>query len=165
MRVVVYIDERDVPYADPGDRVDLTIFALGKKVQGQKIARLGSVIDKSSSMRVEIDVANQDNLLRAGMNGRATIFLAKATKEGMNLPLSCLYFGPTRTGVNLGGSIGGPRVYVIRGGKAHLTEIQTGYSRDDRTEVLSGLTTDDVVVSFPGDAKLQGAVVPVRVSK
>jgi RND family efflux transporter MFP subunit len=167
MRVVAYVDEQDVPYTDPGDPVDLSIPALpGRKFTGHKIARVSTAIDKSSSMRVEIDVDNSGNLLRPGMNARATIHLAEASKEGMSLPLSCILMGGNGYGGSLGplpAYTGPPAVYVIRDGKAHLREIKIGYTRQGRAEILSGLTADDVVVDSPGDAKLQGKVVPVRV--
>ena len=54
-------------------------------------------------------------------------------------------------------------VYVVRGGKAHLTPVQVSYQDDKRVEISSGVQADDRIVTDPHH--LKGETVPVEVEK
>jgi multidrug efflux pump subunit AcrA (membrane-fusion protein) len=104
-------------------------------------------------MRVEIDVPNPKQGLRPGMSGTATFHLGKVP-GAVRVPLSCFVTLPAGNKY---------AVYVVRDGKAHRTEVETGTEYEKEVEVLSGLKPADLVVIDPKG--LKGAVVPVEVKK
>lgn len=137
MRCVVQIPDLDVPYVNKGDEAEVEIDALsGRKFSGT-IARVSNSEDQTTrTMRTEIDLMNDKNLLRDGMYGKVTVKLDKAP-DGLTVPSSAL-IGESHSGK---GSL-----YVIRGGKAHKIEVGIGADNGVDTEIVSGLKADDDVV-------------------
>jgi RND family efflux transporter MFP subunit len=154
LRVVVPVPDRDVPYADKDDPVEIEFDALGgKKFQGKLARTQGAEDPLTRTMRVEVDLDNAKGELRAGMFAKVTILLAKGG-SGLTIPSACLVGGARE---------GQSSVYVVQGGKAVLKPIRTGLDNGVRVEVLSGLTErDQVVRRYSGSL---GAGTPVEVSE
>lgn len=149
MRVVVQVPENVIAHIEPGARVELTV-AGAKTLSGYKIARVGYAVDeKTGTMRVEIDVPNSLNLFRPGMHAQ-TILHVKGSPDALTLPLSCLV--ETKAGL---------AVYVLRDGTAQRTQVQVGWREAGRTEVVAGVTANDLVVLNPKGIK--GETAPVKV--
>ena len=153
MRVVVQVADRDVPYTSVGDEATIKVDVLpGKDFHG-KVARFADVLDpKSRTMRVEIDLANENDFLREGMSCLPTITLDSESKA-MSVPASALV-GKTDKGSGT--------VYVVRDGLARLVPVLLGQDDGRSMEILSGLlSTDQVVVRHTGAI---GEGIPVSVS-
>ena len=152
MRVVVQVADTDVPYVHVGNEATMRIPALpGIEFKG-KVSRLADAQDRETrTMRVEVDLSNHDNLLRAEMFGRTIIHLASLAKA-VQIPSSCLVGDASQ---------GEGKVYVVRDGVAHLEDVEIG--RDDglHVEVVGGLNIGDVVVAQPGTTLFDGAQVAV----
>jgi RND family efflux transporter MFP subunit len=140
VRVVTYIPDRDVPFADVGDKATVTLDALpGENFVGT-VSRFAYTEDTlSRTMRTEIDLENPKDRLREGMYGLATIILDPSTQY-LTVPTSAL---TGKTGQ------GEASVFVIRAGRAHLTPIKIGADDGLRVEVLSNLRPEDEVVLNP----------------
>ncbi len=153
MRIITAIPEEDVLFIEPGAPVDLTIAALHRRIDGLKVSRIGYVTDeRTRTMRVEIDVPNDQNALRPGMYVQTAIHLPKQPGQALSLPHRCIV---ARDGKKM--------IYVIRDGNACLVPVSLGASDQDRVEVLSGLQAADLVVTTPQD--LRGDTVPVRIKE
>jgi RND family efflux transporter MFP subunit len=113
----------------------------GRKFPG-KVARVSNSEDpQTKTMRTEVDLKNDDKLLRDGMYGKVTIRLEKAS-DALSVPSSALA-GESESGKGF--------LYVVRGGKAEKIEVRLGADDGLNTEILSGLNpSDDVVVHPPG---------------
>ncbi len=151
VRVVVEIAEQDVPATEVGAAVELRFVALpGVKFQGHKLSRIGFAVDpKTHTMRVEVDVPNPEQRLRPGMYGVATVHLQKGPAQALRVPADSVVM-----------HAGEEAVYVVRGGKAHRVAVGVGYSNGTETEILSGLQSEDLVVTNP--TGLKGSIVPVE---
>lgn len=78
VRIVVSVPERDAPHIRAGNAADVEIDAFPGKKWSAKVSRTSVVIDaKTRTMRVEVDVANSDGQIRAGMTASVAIILAK----------------------------------------------------------------------------------------
>jgi HlyD family secretion protein len=138
MRVVLQVPDLDVPFVNAGDDAIVEIDALpGRKFKGH-VARISNSEDpQTRTMRTEVDLINDKNLLRDGMYGKVTVFLEKAS-DALSVPSSALV-GESESGK---GSL-----YVVRGGKAHKVDVGIGADDGIHTEIVSGLNPDDDVVT------------------
>lgn len=139
MRVIVEVPDRIAPFVEAGDKAEVFLDSLpGRKFEGQ-VARISYAEDnKTRTMRCEVDLKNDEGLLRSGMYGLARIIAQTPSSDAVRIPSSCLV-GKVEGGVG--------SVYVVRDGHAHLTEVVVGYDDGDVAEILKGLTTSDRVVT------------------
>jgi HlyD family secretion protein len=154
MRVVVHVPDRDVVYANAGDPVTLSIDALAGEQFHGAIARVAESEDHMTrTMRIEIDLPNPKQRLRAGMYGRASIGL-ESHPERSTVPVSSVV---NRTGGGTGA------VNVVRDGRIHRAAVELGADDGASIEVISGLAADDnVVVRSPAPLEDGTAVVAKR---
>jgi len=83
-----------------------------------------------------------------------TIIVADGAK-GWTVPSSSVFTDPkTKT----------PAVFVVKNGKVRRTPVEIGQDDGSRTEILSGLTGDDVVVSRPTSELSDGAEVETEMA-
>lgn len=80
---------------------------------------------------------NKHNLFRDGMYGKVTVALEKAP-DGLNIPSSCVV-------EELGE--GEAVLYVARNNVARKIKVRIGADDGIRTEILSGLKPNDLVIS------------------
>jgi RND family efflux transporter MFP subunit len=143
LRVVVQVPDRDVPFTDAGDKAVLEIDALpGEEFQGVVARTADSENHQTRTMRTEVDIQNPKNLLREGMYGRVTLFLAPSP-AGVTVPSSCVVSDPKTKK---------PAVWVVRKDKAERVPVHVGVDNGVKAEILKGLeTTDEVVVRYNGN--------------
>jgi RND family efflux transporter MFP subunit len=151
MRVVVQVPDRDVPYCDPGDPATVEIDALpGEKFPG-KVARIGRSEDPETRlMHVEIDLPNPTGKICHGMYGRVTILLEKS--QLFALPASAVV-GKTQGGRG--------KVFVVRGGQAHVVPVVIGSDNGVSIGIVSGVTQADEVILQPSGDLSEGTPVEV----
>lgn len=156
IRVVVQIPERAIVQVEPGVPAEISFAAISGTQFASKVSRIGYVVDpKTGEMRAEIDVPNPDGKIRPGMFGRATLKLAKGSPDALRVPSAAIMILLPPLGDE-------KMVYVYREGKARMTRVRTGYTDGNETEVLSGLTAEDRIVTNPMGL-LRGDDVPVQI--
>jgi HlyD family secretion protein len=138
MRTIVQVPDPDVPFCNVGDPASVKIDALGGRLFKGAISRMAESEDlKDRTMRVEIDLPNDQGLLRDGMYGRVVIELEPPSKN-LTVPSTCLI---EETGQGDGA------VFVVRDGKVKRVPIRVGKDNGLRVEVLNGLTENDQVIA------------------
>jgi HlyD family secretion protein len=154
MRVVLPIPDTDVPFVNNGDKAVLQIVALPGKSFAGTISRFSETEDpQSRNMRTEVDLPNTDGLLHEGMYGRVTVILNPAAPHSVTIPSSGL-LGQSGTGEGT--------VYVVRDGKAHKVKVHVGNDNGVETEIISGLSSEDqVITSYNGSLSEGTPVKPV----
>jgi RND family efflux transporter MFP subunit len=148
MRVVVKMPEDYVSLTRPGDPAVFKLDFTDHVFKG-KVARIADSLDRDDkTMRTEIDLPNPVNELRDGMYGYATIELSKSLK-GLSVPSSSLVAtADSKTWL-----------FVVRDGRLHRIPVQVAINTGARTEVLSGLRPDDLVVVKPTEELSEGEAV------
>ncbi len=138
MRVKVQIPDADVPFTNPGDTATISIDALPGRHFDAKVSRIAAAEDpETRTMRIEIDMDNKGGLFRDGMYGKVTIALENAP-DGLNIPSSCVV-------EELGE--GAAVLFVVRDNIARKIKVRIGSDDGIRTEILSGLRPNDLVIS------------------
>jgi HlyD family secretion protein len=172
MKLQVDIDEADVGQVRVGQSATFTVDAWpGRKYTGV-ITRVGygsQTKDNVVSYPTVLAVSNEDLSLRPGMTGTAAI--VTVTRDNILLvPNAALRFTPASPSAPAGGPPGGivgklmprppsqpskpsmslangrPRVWVLRDGHTLATEVQTGTTNGQVTEVLGATLAEGTQV-------------------
>ena len=123
-----------------GTEVDVYLTSLGKTYVG-KVRQIGNFINPNNrSFGIEVSIPNPDNLLRPNQVAKLKI-TDYTNKHAIVVP----------TGVIQEDGTSSNYVYVVQGsngktGTAKKTLVTVGKSSDNVTEILSGLSTNDIIV-------------------
>lgn len=137
VRVRVHVPERDAPLANVGDPVSITLQAIPNTTFDGKIDRIAGALDeRTRTMMVEIDVPNDERLLRPGMFGQAAITLAPAG-DVVALPARAVrYDGDGRS-----------FVYALNAAdEVEVIDVVTGFDNGQEIEIARGIDAKTRVV-------------------
>lgn len=148
LRVFVNVPQTYMSSARKGSQATISLQELpGKKFTG-RLVRTSNAIDPSSrTLRTEFEVDNRTLELLPGAYVTVNLKLSEKTNS-MTIPATALLFRAE-----------GPRIAVVRDGKAQLLPIVLGQDFGTSIEILSGLRADDQVIADPPDSLMDGARV------
>ncbi|MBP9998484.1 MAG: efflux RND transporter periplasmic adaptor subunit [Bacteroidales bacterium] len=147
VKILVAISETDYTRVKKGDKVSITADALPGQTFEGSVIRLYPIMDSSShTFTVEVQVRNENRVLRPGMYARVTV------KFGENNSVVL----PDAAVVKQQGS-GQRAVYVVNGDVAELRVVTPGRHFDGKYEILSGVEAGEKVV-VKGQSSLKSGV-------
>ncbi|WP_293872359.1 efflux RND transporter periplasmic adaptor subunit [Flavobacterium sp.] len=141
MYVSTTVPESYIGKLKVGDQVDIFLTSLGKTYKG-KVRQVGNFINPNNrSFGVEVGVPNPDNLLRPNQVANLKI-VDYTNKKTVVVP----------TNVIQEDGAGNKYVYTVEGsngrtGKAKKAIVTVGKSSDNVTEILKGLSSNDIIVT------------------
>ena len=148
LRLEASIDESRLGLARIGDNVAVEIDGLSRTVGGRVAEIVPSVDPATRSFTAKIDLPGVPGL-RAGMFGRAAFPVAD--RQALMVPTSSiLERGQIRS------------LYVVEGDMARLRFVTLGEIRDNRREILSGLTYGERIVVSPSHLLADGGRVAIQ---
>ncbi|CAB3769619.1 efflux RND transporter periplasmic adaptor subunit [Paraburkholderia solisilvae] len=152
LRVFIDVPQNDASEVGAGTPVYLTVQQYPGRRFDAKVARSANAIDPvSRTLRVEVDVANQDGALLPGAYAQVHLQLDSA-HPALELPVGALLFRPDGVTVALAGP----------GDKVQLKTVTIGRDFGTYVEIATGLATTDRVINNPGDAIVAGEPVAVE---
>ncbi len=133
--VTVGVPEMYAASVDPGDPAVIRLQALpGRPFEGKVTRTAYALESKSRTLRTEIDLPNPDGKLHPGLYAYVSLALDEH-KDVLTVPSTAV------------GRDGAKAFCVgVRGGKAVRLAIEAGLNDGTKTEILSGLNEDQVVV-------------------
>lgn len=135
LRLEISIDESRLGLVRVGEQVTVAIDGLNRTVSGRVAEAAPSIDAATRSFIAKIDLPAVPSL-RAGMFGRAAF--TGGGREALLVPQSAIVDrGQIRS------------VYVVEGAMARLRLVTLGETRDNRREILSGLTTGEKIIVEP----------------
>lgn len=141
MYVSTSIPETYIGKLKIGTEVDVFLSSLNKSYKG-KVRQIGNFINPNNrSFGIEVSVPNPENLLRPNQVAKLKV-IDYVNPKAIIVP----------TNVILEDSKRDKYVYVVadsdgKSGRAKKVFVKIGKSSDNNTEVLSGLTTKDLIVT------------------
>lgn len=136
LRLRLEVPERESIAVRPGQAVRLNVEGDTNTYIG-RLARIAPAIRQTDRMlQVEADIPNP-GMLRAGLFARAEI-IVKKSEEALSIPTNAIV---TFAGLE--------KVVVLQDGKATEKTVTTGRQGADWIEIVSGLSTGEVVVLDP----------------
>lgn len=149
LRFEAPLPEASARAISPGQKLAIHIDGIDGDLTGT-VAEISPVADPASrTVLVKLDLPT-DARLHPGLFGRLTI----VSHEGQAIAV------PSSAVVRRGQL---EEVFVIDGGVAHLRLVRTGREHDGMTDILSGLSKDEVVAVSDVNQLTDGA--PVKVSQ
>jgi RND family efflux transporter MFP subunit len=150
LRVYIAVPEIYAGSVKTGEKAGLTLDAFPGETFTGTIVRNADAIDVASrTLNVEVDVDNSPGRLLPGAYAFVH-FKVPSHAGAVTIPSNTLLFRAE-----------GLRAAVVRDGRIELTPITIGQDYGNAVEVVSGLTTQDAVVTNPSDSLTNGAAVQV----
>ena len=134
LKLRVNVDEKNVAPLKVGQTVNVVVSVYSDKDVKGRITFIAPKSDGSLNFPVEIEVANPNNELRAGMYGTA-YFGEKNSAHVLVIPRTAFV-----------GSVSDNKVFVVKNGKAETAKVVSGRNFGDYIEVISGLQAGDQVI-------------------
>ena len=146
VRLVVNVVEKDLKIIRVGDATEVEVDAFPGEQFAGRIARLAPVLDPATrTFPIEIEIPNPTFRLKPGMYARVAI----TTGEHADAIVV-----PTNAVVDEGGRRG---VYLAQADNtAAFRPVEVGIEQDDLTEILSGVSAGDRVVTTGAAALRDG---------
>lgn len=141
MYVSTTVPETYVGKLKVGTEVDVLLTSIGKMYKG-KVRQVGKFINPSNrSFGIEVSVPNPQGLLRPNQVAKLRI-IDYTNKNAVVVPSNVIQKDAD----------GNSYVYTVidrdgKSGKAKKTLVKTGQSSDNLTEILEGVSADDVIVT------------------
>lgn len=141
MYVSTSVPESYIGKLKVGDQVDVFLTSLGQNRKG-KVRQIGNFVNPNNrSFGIEVSVPNNDNLLRPNQVAKLKI-IDYVSKDALVVPTSVVQ--EDAKGNNF--------IYIVDGsnGKTGIAKkviVEIGKSSDNMTEILSGLSVNDVIVT------------------
>ncbi|WP_457572530.1 efflux RND transporter periplasmic adaptor subunit [Desulfovulcanus sp.] len=155
LKVETSIPERDFPFVRKGMEVTFHTDAYPEKAFSGKVAIVYPTLNpKSRTANIEIHIPNNDLTLRSGMFAHVRLYFGK--KQALVI---------SRDALNKVPGTGNYYVYVIKGQKVYLRNIQIGLKQGNRVQVLSGLHEGEQVVVKGQNRLKDGVLVEVKEKK
>lgn len=177
MELKAAIDEADIGSVSPGQIARFTVDAFPERRFDASIrdTSFASVTTEGVvTYDARLDVRNEELLLRPGMTATVAVVTRQA-KDVLTIPSAAFRYSPPAVSRSRGwslqrlftGSRGprGPRpeqakatdgsrtVYVLKNGAPVATQVKTGSTNGELTEILSGLDEGDEVVTGTQEAR------------
>jgi len=149
----VSIPTVDIAGVGVGSRVEFTVDAFPDKVFDGKVAHVNPQVDTADrSVKVNIEVKNDENLLKSGYFVKAKIYTGE--KNSVFLLPQSVILGNDNAARKA-------KVYVVKDGIANLKDVSVGHVYNGMVEITGGLENGDSVVTRGGFTIKNGDKVSV----
>lgn len=153
VRVFVDVPEMEAPLVDGGDQADqalVTVQSLENRQFAAGVRRTSWSLDAANrSLRVEVDLPNEDGTLRPGMYARVSILLAQRD-DVLCVPATAV-LRESRDAY----------CYVVDNGTVRRQPVELGLRSGNDVEIVSGLSADQLIVLTRVDSLSDGQPVAV----
>jgi multidrug efflux pump subunit AcrA (membrane-fusion protein) len=150
LKVTAEVPERMAPWISDGRPVELRVDAYRDRTFTGKVTRISPAVNTATrAFPFEAVVPNKDAALKPGTFARVHVESGKVD-DVLTLPYAALQY---RYGVN--------RVFVVKGDRLSMRELEIGERLGDRVEIASGVKEGEPVAITDVDTLSDGARVTV----
>jgi membrane fusion protein (multidrug efflux system) len=136
VKIVVNVPEKDVPSVYQIRIAQVTLDALPSMEFKGKVTRFSEAIDLSTrTMAVQVEVSNRSHIIKPGMFATIQMTIDEH-QNAITVPTNALLKDET-----------GPYIFAINDKKAKRIRVQTGAEQGEHTEIISGLTGDETIIT------------------
>jgi membrane fusion protein (multidrug efflux system) len=151
VRVLIEVVEKDIPLITIGQKAELRAEAYPDQVFEGRVTRIVQALNRATrTMTVEIDLSNKDRRLKGGMFARVEV-LVGTHRDAVQIPIDAVSrLEETQY------------VFVVRDGKAQRVNVEIGARKENRVEIIKGLSGDEAVIVSGKDLVHDGTPVQTQ---
>ena len=151
VRVLIEVVEKDIPLITIGQKAELRAEAYPDQVFEGTVTRIVQALNRATrTMTVEIDLPNRDRRLKGGMFARVEVMVG-THHDAVQIPIDAVSrLEETQY------------VFVVREGKAHRVNVEIGARKENRVEIIKGLSGDEAVIVSGKDLVHDGTPVQTQ---
>lgn len=171
MELKAAIDEADIGAVHPGQKARFTVDAFperGFDADIRDIAYASVTTEGVVTYNARLEVDNAEMLLRPGMTATVAV-ITRQVKDAVTVPNAAFRYSPPPPEASTGWSLdrlfmprmrrpegqrqrrtdadGTRTLYVLKNGAPQAARVRTGSTDGESTEILSGLTAGDLVIT------------------
>lgn len=148
VRVLIEVVEKDIPLITIGQKAELRAEAYPDQVFEGTVTRIVQALNRATrTMTVEIDLPNKDRRLKGGMFARVEV-LVGTHRDAVQIPIDAVSRLEEAQ-----------YVFIVRDGKAQRVNVEIGARKDNRVEIVNGLSGDEAVIVSGKDLVHDGTPV------
>ena len=151
VRVLIEVVEKDIPLITIGQKAELRAEAYPDQVFEGTVTRIVQALNRATrTMTVEIDLPNKDRRLKGGMFARVEVMVG-THRNAVQIPIDAVSrLEETQY------------VFVVREGKAQRVNVEIGARKENRVEIIKGLSGDEAVIVSGKDLVHDGTPVQTQ---
>jgi RND family efflux transporter MFP subunit len=138
LRLILPVPESAVPTVHIGQEVEVRVPTLNRSFPGRVARFSGRVTSATRTMETEVDVANPNLVLIPGMYAQAALTLDRRDRV-LSVPVPAVDFGSDESS--------GQVVVVTSENRIEIRKVQLGLQNENKVEVRSGLSENELVVT------------------
>ncbi|MBI3586274.1 MAG: efflux RND transporter periplasmic adaptor subunit [Ignavibacteriales bacterium] len=151
VKIIVNVLEKNIPLVAKIKRAIITFDALPGKEYGGFVANASQAIDLSTrTMAIEVRIMNNDYSIKPGMFASVSLIIDEKPNS-LTLPTMAVLHDEA-----------GDYVYVVENNIAKRVRVQIGIEQDSRTEILSGITGSEDIITTGQQFVKEGGSVSVQ---
>lgn len=151
VRVLIEVVEKDIPLITIGQKAELRAEAYPDQAFEGTVTRVVQALNRATrTMTVEIDLPNKDRRLKGGMFARAEVMVG-THRNAVQIPIDAVSRLEEAQ-----------YVFIVRDGKAQRVNVEIGARKDNRVEILKGLSGDEAVIVSGKDLVHDGTPVQTQ---
>jgi HlyD family secretion protein len=143
------VPETVLPQIEPGQEVEVWLSGVSEAIGGH-VRLVDPIVDKTSRLGRVAVALSRHTAMRAGIFARGNITVGR--RQAVTVPLSAVVFGKD-----------GAYVQLATNNIVELRNVETGFKRGSRVEIVNGLIEgQEVVVRAAAFARPGERIAPVR---
>jgi len=149
MFALVNVDETDIAQVSLHEKVDITLDAYPDEMFEGKVTEIApesTVVQNVTTIPVTVEIDMPDQRLKSGMNVTCE-FITDRKTDVLMVPNEAVKDGDD----------GGSTVQVLVGDKPVTRKVEIGLAGNDMTEIVSGVTENDRVITSISEPKKAGS--------
>lgn len=136
LKTTVFVDQATTYRLKSGQTANIISPVFPDQIFLGKIIYISPVADPNHNYQVDLQVMDKDGISLKGGTDAQVSFNSIPNKEVLQIPKSALMTDAAK-----------PYVYVVKDGKAEVKKVMIGVVKNDKVEILSGLTGGEQVVT------------------
>ena len=151
VRTLIEVVEKDVPLVQIGQKANIRAEAYPDRVFEGTVTRVVQALNRATrTMTVEVDLPNNDRLLKGGMFARVEVLVGKH-EDALQLPIDAVSRLEDAQ-----------YVYVVRESKAERVPVEIGRRDGNLVEITKGLEGSEQVIVSGKDLVHDGTTIQAQ---